>query len=247
MAFVSSLFPDAPEGLPVLAMPLKVQGDCAISINIVGESRFNWTYIESSVPVKPALNEIAPEDPLAKAVWGLSVNDTFIHPGYASGKVVARLDKLENKFVHRANDLLESLPDLFPNQQFVKRFRAEGVEELSTFLEQDRQRMAPIVELYSAGRAPVHALARATGHGVTELWLRMTQSNGPLIPVWNGQNHELNNQALASKSEIGFALDSSAVGAIGGPIVKDFLGKVDLWATSFVVAKNSKMLADAKP
>ncbi len=171
-ALIMTMLLNRPEPQKVLC----VDGGVAVAYREVDSTDIRWLIVEDGKDPDPSRGEYPLSHSLVQAMQGKKVGEQFVLHHGGLGEILFEIVELRDKRSHRANELMDSWPQRFPDNPAFVRFSIEAADDSSQIdisqIEEAARRLSEwpnhVEQLFSEGNLPISTLARALDKTVIE-------------------------------------------------------------------------------
>jgi tetratricopeptide (TPR) repeat protein len=176
-----------------------------------GEGGFS-RIIETEPNPTLAREELAPIDPLAQRLIGLTVGSEITMPDLVAGEVPHRVVEIRDKYLHAHFAALQGFHSRFPgNTAFgslaIDEADPNPFEDMFRITRERGERGLDLEAQYREGSLPLAVVARVSGSSVLDLWDDLSRGRGAPILCAGGSAAERDNAIRAVRAAETCVLD----------------------------------------
>ncbi len=213
-----------PRSIPAGAIPevTTVAEDTAVFIKNINQPGDTWYVIEGRRDVKPSLNEMTKDGPVALALQGKSAGDEVeIKEAFGTSRRV-RIEAIQHKWLFRFQQCLRQFPIKFPEQTMFKTFSVneslpveEGFREILGFMDSEEVRHEKALAAYRDNIAvPLGLLATGLGTTIFGAMSQIVATNDLRLRCWSGIPERTVVAEAALVSPLKIVLEASVLGTL---------------------------------
>jgi tetratricopeptide (TPR) repeat protein len=160
----------------VISDPEVVAQDTVVILKESGSDRLITRILETEPSPKIERDEVAPSDPFAQKLIGLTVGDEVDVPNSAIGGKTYTIIEIKNKFLFAHFRTLQNFETMFPESPAFGSFsvdQSKGTDQLKPIFDSAKERHnfnRYILENYKSGSIPLSFIAKFSGNTPFNMW-----------------------------------------------------------------------------